>query len=89
MKESMSFVCGTSDQPLIYRTVGDVLSHAAEQWGDREAIVVRHQAVRWSYREFAREVDKFAAGLLALELEIGAPCQANYASSGSIRRSAA
>jgi fatty-acyl-CoA synthase len=71
MKESTSFVCGTSDQPLIYRTVGDVLSHAAEQWGDRQAIVVRHQDIRWSYREFEREVDNFAAGLLALELEIG------------------
>jgi fatty-acyl-CoA synthase len=71
MKETMSFVCGTSEQPLIYRTVGDLLRRSAEQWGDREAIVVRHQGIRWTYRKFDREVDRFAAGLLALNLDAG------------------
>ena len=36
----MSFVCGTSDHPLIYQTIGDALDHAVEQWGENEAIVV-------------------------------------------------
>ena len=71
MNQAMSYVCGTSQQPLIFRTVGDTLLDAVEKWGDKEAIVVRHQGVRWTYREFAEEVDKFAAGLLALDLEVG------------------
>ncbi|HEX8407198.1 MAG TPA: AMP-binding protein, partial [Duganella sp.] len=41
------------------------------QFGDNEALVVPHQNVRWSYREFDRRVSALAAGLLALGLEPG------------------
>ena len=71
MKSSTSFVCGTSDHPLIYQTIGDALDHAVEQWGENEAIVVRHQGIRWSYRQLGEAVDAFAAGLLALNLVPG------------------
>ena len=71
MKSSTSFVCGTSDHPLIYQTIGDALDHAVEQWGENEAIVVRHQGIRWSYRQLAAAIDAFAAGLLALDLQRG------------------
>jgi len=67
----MSFVCGTSDQPLIYQTVGDALDHAVEQWGEKEAIIVRHQGIRWTYRQLGAAIDAFAAGLLALDLQPG------------------
>ena len=49
MKSSTSFVCGTSDQPLIYQTIGDALDQVVDTWGEKEAIVVRHQGIRWSY----------------------------------------
>ena len=71
MKSSTSFVCGTSDQPLIYRTIGDAIDDAVEQWGDKEAIVVRHQGIRWTYRQLGVAIDAFAAGLLALDLQPG------------------
>jgi len=71
VKSSTSFVCGTSDHPLIYQTIGDALDHAVEQWGEKEAIVVRHQGIRWSYRQLAAAIDEFAAGLLALDLQRG------------------
>ena len=71
MKSTTSFVCGTSDQPLIYRTIGDALDDAVEQWGDKEAIVVRHQGIRWTYRQLGQAIDSFAAGLLALDLNPG------------------
>ncbi len=66
-----SFVCGTSDQALIYQTIGDAFDKAVEQWGDKEAIVVRHQGIRWSYRQFGEAVDAFAGGLLSLGLQAG------------------
>jgi fatty-acyl-CoA synthase len=69
--KSVSFVCGTSDQPLIYQTIGDAFDQAVELWADKEAIVVRHQDIRWSYRQLGEAVDAFAAGLLALDLEPG------------------
>ena len=71
VKKSMSFVCGTSNQPLIYQTIGDALDQTIEQWGDKEAIVVRHQNIRWSYRQLGEAVEAFAAGLLSLDLQAG------------------
>lgn len=71
MKSSTSFVCGTSDQPLIYQTIGDALDQVVEKWGEKEAIVVCHQDIRWSYRQLGEAIDAFAAGLLALDLQRG------------------
>jgi fatty-acyl-CoA synthase len=71
VNSSKSYVCGSSDQPLIYRTIGDALDLAVEQWGEKQAIVVCHQDIRWSYRELGAAIDAFAAGLLALGLERG------------------
>jgi fatty-acyl-CoA synthase len=71
MNTSVSYVCGTSNQPLIYQTIGDALDEAVTRWGDREAVVVRHQGIRWSYRQFSEAIDRFAAGLLALDLNPG------------------
>ena len=71
MKETISYVCGTSDEPLIYQTIGDAFDQAVEQWADKDAIVVCHQDVRWSYRRLGEAVDAFAGGLLALDLEPG------------------
>ena len=41
------------------------------RWGDRPALIVRQQDVRWTYRELDERVDAFAAGLLALGLAPG------------------
>jgi fatty-acyl-CoA synthase len=66
-----SYVHGGSDEPLIGQTVGEFFDGAAARWADRDALVVRHQNVRWSYRELKARADAFAAGLLALGLEPG------------------
>ncbi len=66
-----SYVHGASDIGLIGETIGANFDAAVEAWGDREALVVRHQNIRWTYKDLQREVDAFAAGLLALGLEPG------------------
>ena len=71
MNKTNSYVCGSSDQPLIYQTIGDAFDQSVEQWADKEAIVVCHQDIRWTYRQLGEAVDAFAAGLLALDLEPG------------------
>ena len=68
---SLSYVCGTSDEPLLYKTVHAVLEAAAERWGDRDALIVRHQSIRWSYRELNAAADRLAAGLVHLGLVPG------------------
>ncbi len=66
-----SYVSGTSDRPLLGLTIGEQLDRTTEAYPDNEALVVRHQDVRWSYSEFRARVDALAAGLLALGLEPG------------------
>jgi fatty-acyl-CoA synthase len=67
-----SYVCGTSDAPLLGETIGTALERAVARWGDREALVSPSHNVRWTWREFAARVDDLAAGFLALGLEPGA-----------------
>ena len=68
---SKSYVNGPSTKPLLYQTIGEAFDETVARWGDRPALVVRHQAIRWSYREFCEQIDAFAAGLLALGLQKG------------------
>ncbi len=68
---TQSYVHGASDVPLIGETIGAHFDAAAARWGERDALVVRHQSIRWTYGELKARVDAFAAGLLALGLEAG------------------
>ncbi|MGE4250599.1 MAG: AMP-binding protein [Parvibaculaceae bacterium] len=68
---TQSYVHGASSVPLIGQTLGAFFDEAARRWGDCDALVVRHQGVRWTYAELKRKVDDFAAGLLALGLAPG------------------
>jgi len=66
-----SYVHGASAVPLIGDTIGAHFDRAVARWSESEALVVRHQGVRWTYRELQRQVEAFAAGLLALGVEPG------------------
>ena len=63
---TQSYAHGASTKPLLGETLGVNFDLAAEKWGERDALIVRHQNVRWTYSELKNEVDDFAAGLLAL-----------------------
>ncbi len=67
----LSYVHGAIDTPLIGETIGNHFSRAVARWGERPALIVRQQGVRWRYAELGARVDAFAAGLLALGLEPG------------------
>jgi fatty-acyl-CoA synthase len=68
---TQSYVHGTSSVPLIGATLGAYFESAVARWGSRDALIVRHQNVRWSYAELNKRVDACAAGLLAMGLEPG------------------
>ena len=68
---NLSYVCGVGSEPLLYKTVGAVLEEAAARWGEREALIVRHQNIRWTYRELDEAADRLAAGFLHLGLVPG------------------
>ncbi|MDQ3850292.1 MAG: AMP-binding protein [Actinomycetota bacterium] len=60
-----SYVHGASDVPLVGETIGDNLRRAVERFGDREALVVRHQGYRATYRQLWEQVDLAARAFLA------------------------
>lgn len=68
----LSYVHGASTEPLMGQTVGACFDATAERWPEREALIVAHQDVRWTYAELRRRVDAFALGLLSLGLPPGA-----------------
>jgi len=71
MPISESHVRGATDTPLIEDTIGAFFDKACERLSGREALVVRHQDIRWTYGEFRKQVDALAAGLLAMGLKPG------------------
>ncbi len=62
---------GPTDVVLIDDMIGSVLDSTVERFGDREALVVPHQGVRQTWREFRNTVDRVAKGLMALGVESG------------------
>jgi len=67
----LSYVSGTSDQPLSYRTIGATLEHAAERWSSHDALIVPQQDIRWSWRDLNDAADRLARGFLGLGLKPG------------------
>ena len=49
-----SYVHGNSGQPLIGKTIGALLDDVSATDGSREALVVAHQKIRWTYAELRR-----------------------------------
>ena len=68
---SESHVRGSTETPLIESTIGSYFDEATDRFVTQDALVVRHQGIRWTYGELRKQVDAFAAGLLALGLKPG------------------
>jgi fatty-acyl-CoA synthase len=66
-----SYTCGPQTKPLLPMTIGAAFDRAVERFSNREALVVRHQNLRYTWAQLAEEVDRCARGLLALGLKPG------------------
>ena len=66
-----SYVSGVSDTPLLGVTIGDAFDATVARFPDREALVVRQQGLRYTWRALQAEVNRCARGLLALGIEKG------------------
>ncbi|MDI3405353.1 AMP-binding protein [Streptomyces cavernicola] len=63
-RESLSYVHGLGDTPLIGDTIGANLARAVARFPDREALVDVPSGRRWTYAEFGAAVEEVALGLL-------------------------
>src|SRR5215510_5165559 len=66
-----SYAHGTSTTPPLGLTIGEALNRAAAQFGDHDALIVRHQNIRYTYRQLQDEANRAARALLALGVERG------------------
>ncbi|MEU0032669.1 AMP-binding protein [Streptomyces sp. NPDC006333] len=61
----LAYTHGTSGTALLGDTIGANLDRTVSAWPDREALVDVPSGRRWTYAEFAADVDRLASALLA------------------------
>jgi fatty-acyl-CoA synthase len=66
-----SYAHGPSIVPLLGHTIGEALNRAAAEFGDCDALIVRHQNIRYTYRQLLDEVNRAARALLAVGVQRG------------------
>jgi fatty-acyl-CoA synthase len=62
----LSYAHGADDRPLIGQTIGDFFDAISEAHAGHEALVSRHQGIRWTYGELRDRVDELGRALIAL-----------------------
>ncbi|MCC6790835.1 MAG: AMP-binding protein [Thermomicrobiales bacterium] len=68
---ALSYVHGASPVPLLGETIGQNLRRTVERFGERDALIVRHQGYRATYRQLWEQVALAARGLLARGVQVG------------------
>ena len=63
-----SYAKGRTDVPLIEQTIGDFFADMAQRQGSRDALVSRHQGLRYSYGQLHAATRQLASALLNLGL---------------------
>lgn len=71
MTHASSYVHGASATPLLGETIGRHFDRIVARFARRDALVVRHQNIRWSWSDLKTRVDDLAAGLIQLGLAPG------------------
>lgn len=68
---SRSYACGAGEPPLLGRCIGEVLDASAAVYPERDALIVRHQNRRYTWRQLREKVELAARGLMRLGVEKG------------------
>ncbi|WP_435609054.1 AMP-binding protein [Pseudomonas knackmussii] len=66
-----SYTRGRQDKPLLAMTIGAAFDATSSRFANREALVVRHQNLRYTWAELADTVNAIARAFLALGLRQG------------------
>jgi fatty-acyl-CoA synthase len=66
-----SYFRGADRPALIDETIGQRLAKTVAEFPANDALIARHQGIRWSYAGFAERVADLGTGLLALGIEPG------------------
>ncbi|MFK3815854.1 AMP-binding protein [Pseudomonas sp. NPDC089407] len=66
-----SYTRGRQDQPLLTQTIGQAFDATVARCAEGEALVSRHQGLRYSWRQLAEQVEVHARALMALGVNTG------------------
>ena len=66
-----SYYKGAQSPALINKTIGDYFDSIVDNNPDHPAIVLHHQNIRLSYKEYQQQINQLAMGLLALGVKPG------------------
>ncbi|NTY93626.1 AMP-binding protein [Pseudomonas putida] len=66
-----SYTRGRQDQALLTQTIGQAFDATVARCADAEALVSRHQGLRYSWRQLAEQVEVHARALMALGVNTG------------------
>ena len=66
-----SYTRGRQDQALLTQTIGQAFDATVARCADGEALVSRHQGLRYSWRQLAEQVEVQARALMALGVNTG------------------
>jgi fatty-acyl-CoA synthase len=69
--DGLSHVRGDTSEPLLDLTIPALLARTAACQPDHDAAVFKAEGIRWSYADFARNVDALALGLLEIGITKG------------------
>ncbi len=68
---SISYTRGLQDKPLLAMTIGAAFDQTVMRFAEREALVVRHQQLRYSWAQLAEQVECCARAFMALGVQAG------------------
>ncbi|WP_348707772.1 AMP-binding protein [uncultured Pseudoalteromonas sp.] len=68
---SHSYYKGCTDSPLIDKTIGQYLDDIVDNYPEHPAIVVHHQQIRLTYKQYQHQINQLAMGLLAIGVKPG------------------
>ena len=66
-----SHTVGSNAIPLLNLCIGDAFDATVARFPDREALIVRHQQLRYTWRQLADAVNQHARALMALGVQVG------------------
>ena len=67
----LSYAHGIASRPLLGQTVGQALDSAARRFGASDAVISRHQNLRYSYAELLQHANRAAKALISLGVQRG------------------
>ncbi|MDO7899490.1 AMP-binding protein [Pseudomonas citrulli] len=71
LHSQLSYTHGSQAKALLAQTIGQAFDQTVARFPEGEALVVRHQALRYTWQQLAEAVDLHARALLALGLNSG------------------